>query len=436
MREQSARRGAWVAFAASLAMVVTMAIPPVAGASRPLAHGRSFSPEVNVWITTANQQMELAKQAPVAFSARPPSYETVTVDSTRSFQTLTGFGGSINESSAYNLYALPASQRDQVMHMLFAPKTGDGLDFLRQPIGSAMVAGGRDYTHDDIPAGQTDYLQQHFSIAQDQAEILPLLREAHAINPHLTIMAAPWSPPAWMKASGSLIGGRLIDDPRIYLSYALYLLKFLEAYRAAGVDVEYLSVQNEPQNRTPAGYPGSDMPSWQEERVIEDLGPMIRLAHLGTKILAYDHNWQEHPNDIASTPPDETADVKSYPQNVLNSAAARWVAGVAFHCYYGDPTAMTALHNQFPKKEILETECSGTQSADPAKTFPDALKWYARNLEIGSTRNWSKTVVNWSIALGPNGGPDLGGCATCTGILTIGPGDTVTPNAEYLPWAI
>ena len=73
--------------------------------------------------------------------------------------------------------------------------------------------------------------QRHFSIAHDQAQILPLLRQAEALNPHLQIMASPWSPPAWMKTSGSLIGGRLIDDPRIYRSYALYLLKFVQAYR-------------------------------------------------------------------------------------------------------------------------------------------------------------------------------------------------------------
>jgi glucosylceramidase len=431
MGEHRARRAVWAAFAASLTIVVGMVSAPGAGASQAGDSGPSSAP-VNAWITTADQQMQLAKQAPVAFSPNPPSDETVFVDPTRTFQTMTGFGGSITDASAYNLYTLPASQREQVMHMLFDPRTGDGLDFLRQPIGASdMVAGTQDYTYDDIPAGQTDYLQRRFSIAHDRAEILPLLRNAEAINPQLTVMATPWSPPAWMKTGDSLIGGRLIDSPRIYSSYALYLLKFLEAYRAAGVDVKWLTVQNEPQNRTPTNYPGTDMPSWQEERVIEDLGPMIRSAHLRTKILAYDHNWQEHPNDIASTPPDETADTNAYAQNVLSSPAARWVSGVSFHCYYGDPSAMTALHNEFPSKTIFETECSGSQSTDPANTFSDTLKWHARNLEVGSPRNWAQTVVNWNIALNPSGGPHLGGCANCTGILTIGPGDTVTRNAEY-----
>jgi glucosylceramidase len=344
---------------------------------------------------------------------------------------MTGFGGSITDSSAAVLYSLSPSARAAAMHLLFDPATGDGLDFLRQPIGASDFVATHDYTFDDMPPGQTDYSQQHFSIGHDEAEILPLLREAERINPRLTIMATPWSPPAWMKTSDSLIGGRLIDNPKIYFSYALYLLKFVAAYRVQGVHVDAITVQNEPQNRTPGGYPGTDMPAIQEEKVIEDLGPMLRAAGLHTKILAYDHNWTEHPNDVASTPPDETSDINDYPQEVLSSPAARWVSGVSYHCYYGDPSAMTALLHQFPNTDIYQTECSGSQSSDPANTFSDTLKWHARNLEIGSIRNWSKTVVNWNVALNSSGGPHVGGCGTCTGILTVGPGNTVTPNAEY-----
>jgi glucosylceramidase len=421
--------GAGVAAAGSVALL--LGIAPGAPAQARAGAGAPSSPQVKVWITTADGQQKLTEQAPVAFSTAPPADLAVTVDPTRTFQTMTGFGGAITDSSATVLYSLSPAAREAAMRLLFDPVTGDGLDFLRQPIGASDFVATQDYTYDDLPAGQTDYLQQHFSIAHDEAQILPLLREAEQLNPRLTIMATPWSPPAWMKTSGSLIGGRLIDDPKIYFSYALYLVKFLLAYRAQGVRVDAITVQNEPQNRTPGTYPGTDLPSVQEEKVIEDLGPMLRVAGLHTKILAYDHNWTEHPNDVASTPPDEQADINDYPQQVLSSPAARWVSGVAFHCYYGDPSAMTALHEQFPDYGIYETECSGSQSSDPANTFSDTLKWHARNLEIGSVRNWSQTVVNWNVALDPSGGPHVGGCSTCTGILTVGPGDTVTPDAEY-----
>jgi glucosylceramidase len=63
--------------------------------------------------------------------------------------------------------------------------------------------------------------------------------------------------------------------------------------------------------------------------------------------------------------------------------------------------------------------------------FSDTLKWHTRNLVLGVTRNWAKTVVNWNLALDPAGGPHLGGCDTCSGVVTVGPGQTVTENAEY-----
>ncbi len=411
-----------------LAAIVLAALPADASS----ASSRVSAPGVaHVWLTTADGTFKLADAGTVPFGIGQPTVPTVVVDPTRRFQTMDGFGGAITDSSAVVLYRLSPAARAATMRMLFDPTSGDGLSYLRQPIGGSDFVATAPDTYDDIPTDQTDYDQRQFSIARDEAEILPLLREAIRLNPRLQIVATPWSPPAWMKTSKSLIGGRLIDDPRIYVSYALYLTKFIEAYRAQGVTINAITVQNEPQNRNPAGYPGTDMPAAQEEKVIEALGPMLRAAHLRTKILAYDHNWSEHPNDIASTPPDETQDINDYPQEVLSSPAARWVSGTAYHCYYGDPGAMTTLHKQFPAKDIYFTECSGSQSSDPANTFSDTLKWHSRNLIIGSPRNWAKTVINWNVALDPSGGPHVGGCATCTGIVTVGPGDTVTPNAEY-----
>jgi glucosylceramidase len=57
------------------------------------------SPEVNVWVTTADGQMKLSKQTPVAFTTSAPGHETLVVDPTRKFQTMTGFGGSITDTS-------------------------------------------------------------------------------------------------------------------------------------------------------------------------------------------------------------------------------------------------------------------------------------------------------------------------------------------------
>jgi glucosylceramidase len=314
------------------------------------------------------------------------------------------------------------------MTSLFDPRVGAGLSYLRQPMGGTDFVTTTATTYDDLPAGQTDYEMMGFSIARDQSNgVLPLLQQARAINPRLRVMATPWSPPAWMKTNGSLVGGRLIDDPRIYRAYALYFVKFIQAYAQAGVPVDAVTVQNEPQNRTPAGYPGTDMPVDQQIKLIEALGPALQAAGLTTKILAYDHNWATHPNDLA---PGAPAD---YAAQVLSSAAAPWVAGTSFHCYYGDPTAQTALRNRFPDKGIWLSECSGSHgpSDPPAKAFRDTLGWQARNLLVGALRNWSRTVLTWNVALDPSGGPHVGGCSTCSGLVTVNPDRSVVTNAEY-----
>ncbi|MBR7832700.1 discoidin domain-containing protein [Actinospica durhamensis] len=427
-RNRPLRLGVGFLIAAASAATGALADTGTAAAS-----ASSATPAAHVWVTTADGTDKLSDLGTVDFTTAPTSVQTVVVDPTQTFQTMTGFGASITDASASVLYTLPAAQRAQVMASLFSPYGGDGLDYLRQPIGGTdMVSTATGpYTYDDLPAGQTDYALAHFSVAHDEAQILPLLREAERLNPNLQIMASPWSPPAWMKDSDSLLSGRLIASPQIYHAYALYLLEFLEAYRAQGVNVDAITIQNEPQNRHSDTYPGTDMPSWQEAAVIEDLGPMLKAAHLHTEIFGYDHNWTEASGDVSGTPADETGDIDDYPQQLLDTPAAQWISGIAFHCYSGDPSAMTAFHQQYPKLKIEETECSGSESADPADTFSDTLKWHARNLEIGSTRNWSSTVVNWDLALNQDNGPHVGGCATCTGVVTVGPGDTVTDNAEY-----
>ncbi len=421
-----------VALAAFAAASGASVLPDAVAHAAPSAVTARPSPlQARVWVTTPDGSQRLAEQSPVPFRAGTASNRlTITVDPSLTYQPMDGFGAAITDSSASVLSAL--ATRDATMRSIFSPTSGIGMSFLRQPIGSSDFVDGPHYTFDDMPAGQTDYALSHFSIAHDEAKILPLLRQAIALNPRVKVMATPWSPPAWMKTGDSLIGGRLINETAVYEAYARYLVKFVQAYQAAGVPIYALSVQNEPQNRTPDGYPGTDMPSWQEAKVIERLGPALRAAGLRTLIMGYDHNWSEHPNDIANTPAGQDPETE-YPTLLLDSPAAKWVSGIAYHCYYGDQTRMTLLHKAFPRTPIWFTECSGSHGPTdpPAQYFSDTLKWQARNLTVGVPRNWARTTETWNLALDSNGGPHNGGCATCTGVVTVNADGTVTDNAEY-----
>ena len=415
-----------VALALALALTVASLTGPAAQADPPTTQAR-------VWVTTPDRAELLHERAPVTFQRGTSDRTTITVDPRTSYQTMDGFGASITDSSADVLYRLSPADREQTLRKLFDPTQGIGVSFLRQPVGSSdFTAAAEHYTYDDVQPGQTDFGLTHFSIAHDQQQVLPLLRRAKQLNPALKVMATPWSPPAWMKTGDSLVGGRLKDDPAVYDAYARYLVKFVQAYAKAGVPIDFLSVQNEPQNRKPNAYPGTDMPVRQEAAVISALGPLLRKASPRTKILGYDHNWTTHPGDIASTPPGEDPET-DYPYKLLRTPAAKWIAGTAYHCYSGDPSKQTDLHKAFPTKGIWFTECSGSHGPNdtPPQIFRGTLTWHARNLMLGTTRNWAKSVVNWNIALDSTGGPHLGGCDTCTGLVTLQPDGTVTTDAEY-----
>ena len=367
---------------------------------------------VSVWETTADQSRLLAPQTGAVFATGTGSAgQTITVNPSTTYQSMTGFGASLTDSSAWLIANSP--QRNTIMSKLFDPGQGIGLDFLRQPIGASDFARSL-YSYDDMPAGQTDPGLAHFSIAHDNAYVLPVLQQALQLNPATTVMATPWSAPGWMKTGGSMIGGTVSSAN--YQAYANYLVKFLQAYKAAGVPVSLLTAQNEPEY-SPSDYPGATFSSADETNLIGNyLGPAVKAAGLSTGILAYDHNWDD----------------PGYPSAILgNATASSYTAGVAWHCYAGNPTAQTTVHNSFPAKDAYFTECSGSQSGNPANTFADSLDWQTENLVIGATRNWAKSVVTWNMALDPSGGPSMN-CTTCTGVVTVNNGNgSATYNAEY-----
>jgi glucosylceramidase len=328
---------------------------------------------------------------------------TISVDDTTKYQQIEGFGASLTDSSAWLIsQKLTTPKRRELLKLLFDPKKGIGLSLLRQPMGASDFA-LKDYTYDDMPQGQVDPEMKHFSIDHDREQIIPLLREALALNPNLKIIGSPWSPPGWMKTSGSMIQGTLL--PSAYAPFAKYFVRYVQAYEAAGVPIYAVTVQNEPLN-IPVDYPGMGMSAEEQANFIrDDLGPAFRAAGVKAKILTFDHNW----------------DLIDFPIKVLSDKqAASFVPGIAIHCYGGNPTAQTELHNRFPDKEIWLTECSGGEWQKGR-----LLEGQAR-LVISTMRNWAKGVILWNLALNQNHEPFLGGCKTCRGVVTID--EAVTPS--------
>ncbi len=395
-----------------ISRAVCRALLPIACASF-LAVGHAQDAAVGVWITAADQSHLMTRTADASFRAGAGSGPfVINVDDSVVYQTMAGFGASMTESSAWLLYRqLDAGTRDAAMRQLFSPSDGIGLSFLRQPIGASDFSLSH-YSYDDVPNGERDDALARFSTARDEAFLFPALREAKRLNPALSIMASPWSPPGWMKTSGSMVGGALLPDARE--AFAAYLVRTVQALQAQGLPVDSVSLQNEP-HYVPQDYPGMYMLAPEQALLIgQHVGPAFAQAGLGTKILVWDQNWSD----------------TDYPTSVLrDSAAAQYADGAAFHCYAGDASAMTQLHDAFPAATIYVTECStGAWSVTP---FGTALYENMRLL-VRSTRNWAQAVVKWNVALDENMGPRAGGCTTCSPLVTVNRANgTLHPTADF-----
>lgn len=372
-----------------------------------IPEARVHAPSIEVYQSSQDLGESLARKPDLHFGAARAPQLTISVEDSVKYQEIDGFGASLTDSSAWLLSKkLTEAQRKSALKMLFDPADGIGLAILRQPMGASDFA-LEDYSYDDMLPGETDPGLKNFSIDHDRAYIIPILKDARALNPQLKIIASPWSPPGWMKTSDSMVHGALL--PSAYEALASYFVKYVEAYEAAGVPIYAVTMQNEPLN-VPGNYPGMDMTAMEQARFLrDDLGPMFRRANIRTKILVFDHNW----------------DLIDYPIRVLSDVkAAAFADGTAIHCYGGDVTAQGELHNRFPDKGIWLTECSGGEW-QKGKLLEQQMQ-----LIIGATRNWAKSVVLWNLALGQDHGPFVGGCTNCRGVVTIK--DDVTPS-EVLP---
>jgi glucosylceramidase len=381
----------------------------VASASYTIAPHPDTGAAVSIVLTTDDQNHLMESQAGIHFTTAAGGSNLIVVDETQTYQQIEGFGASMTDSAAYllNQVATPSARTAAMNDLFTRAGSGIGISFLRNPMAASDLARNL-YSYDDN-AGQSDPTLANFSIAHDQQDIIPLIVQARQLNPQLKTMATPWSPPGWMKDSGSMIGGSLLTAS--YDAFANYFVRYIQAYQAAGIPIDYISLQNEPLY-TPGDYGGMCMPAapatlcnnktWPSDQLTalrDHVLPALAAKNLTTRVLVYDHNW----------------DVPTYPDAVLSDLvilASNQVAGTAWHGYAGTPGVMTTLHNKFPAKGNYQTEHSGgTWVSDQVKEDFEEITQVMRN--------WSKVYVKWGLALDQNRDPHSGGCGTCSPLVTV-----------------
>jgi glucosylceramidase len=380
--------------------VLTMAGAGLAGlaaaapsASRP-EHGvvAATQDEIRVFRTCGEKRWA----AETAIRWRPAGTaagSAIRLDTGRTFQDIVGFGASFTDSASYMINQLDPGARAQLLHELFHPSEM-AFSVSRLCIGSSDYATSA-YSYDE---GDPDPDMARFSIDRDREYVLPILVETRRVNPGLFLLASPWSPPGWMKANGSMLGGSM--RKRHFASYAKYFVRFLQGYAAAGVPVDAVTTQNEvdteQDGRMPACLWGQE---YEIEFIARHLGPQLSQNNLATKIWILDHNYNLWGRAISTL--DE-------------AAVAGYVDGVAWHGYAGRPEMMTRVHDAHPGKHMYWTE-GGPDYKSPAY-LKDWTRWSANF--TGILRNWSRCIIGWNLALDEQGRPNIGPFS-CGGVITI-----------------
>ena len=309
-------------------------------------------------------------------------------------QIVRGFGGALTPASADVYARMSRDKRDELMGLLFSD---EGLKYTvgRVSIAACDFSDGL-YSYCD----KEDETLESFSIARDEEKVLTFLRDAVSNCPSLRILASPWSPPAWMKDNGDMLnGGKLRKEN--YGVYADYLIKFIQAYRIAGIPITWLTIQNEPDARQiweSCNFIAEDEAGF----IAEHLAPKLRAAGISAGLWIWDHNKDK---------------IFTRARDVLkNQKAAEAVEAIAFHWYTGTHFENLALCREFfPDKFLAFTEgCVEMNpmavSAMADSSSSDESLWragelYGRDL-AGNLNSGMSVYMDWNVLLDETGGPN------------------------------
>ena len=288
-----------------------------------------------------------------------------------------GLGGAITEATAYNFSKLD-SEKQQAFLQAYYGKDGLGYSWGRISIGS-----------NDFCLKPFEYTKKmdlsDFSIEHDRKWLIPMIQKILKHNKDLIFLAAPWSPPSFMKFTGmTRFGGRLKFWR--YAKYTEYLCKWLQAYKEEGINVRYLSPQNEPHayqiwESCVYGY-------WGQRRLTYRYLSRA-LNEYGVKLLLWDHNKQN---------------LSKVADKLLRFEDPR-VAGICYHWYTGTfADEMWRAYEKHPDKMFVSSEmCCGYSEYDKQDWQKDA------NLYIGELfsdiNSGTSAFIDWNMLLDWRGGP-------------------------------
>jgi len=368
--------------------------------------------QVNVYETSASgNQLTKLNEFP-----NVDSTIVITLNPKKTYQKITGFGGAFTESSAYLLNKLSKANRKKIIDSYFSTK-GANYSLTRTHMNSCDFSLSN-YSYTPV---EGDVNLEHFSIDEDKDDLIPFIKDAMAASSDgFKIFGSPWSAAPWMKDNKEWVGGKLL--PEHYDTWALFFSKYVDAYKAEGIDIWGFTVENEPlgngNNWESMHYSPEEMTNFVQNH----LGPKLEKDGKGDlKILGYDQN-REHLKEWIDS-------------QYKNEETSKYFDGTAIHWYASTfevfPEELQYAHNKAPEKLLIQSEAC--VDAEVPVWRDDAWYWkkeatdwgyqwapekdkhlhpkyapvnrYARDI-IGCLNNWVDGWVDWNMVLDTKGGPN------------------------------
>lgn len=293
------------------------------------------------------------------------------------YQKFIGFGGAITQAAGIAYKKLPGNKQKELIQDYLG---WCNYNIFRLPIGSC------DFSNETYSYSKDKTLED-FNISKDFEHIITFVKDIIEFNPNAQFLASPWSPPSFMKNNKILtLGGKLLE--KYYPIYAQYLVKYITEYKKQGINIDYITIQNEP--NAIQIWESCLFSAKEELNFIENyLYPAFKENEINTKILIYDHNKEKMYNRA---------------KEILSEEVK--IDGIAYHWYTGDHFESLDICNKvFPNKLLIHTEgCVGYSKYSPEDEVKNA-EIYAHDI-IGDLAHGCNAYIDWNILLDYQGGPN------------------------------
>lgn len=359
----------------------------------------------DVYVTTGTMSKLMSRQTSLAFTDYTEDDElngiTVTVNTDETYQDFYGYGATLTHSSAYLLTQEGAEDTAEEMLQELFGENGARLNLVRIPIGASDYIEGDDWFTCCDEKGTDNDLLANFSIAHD-ANLIKVLKRIREINPNVKVFACPWSAPAWMKNNEHILGGELKEQ--YFDAYADYLVKFVEVYKEQGIEINYLSLVNEPYISNP-GYPSMKIDAEAAIPVGALVNQKLGAKSLSVKLLGWEHNVNASAEAYIELVEEE---------NIFD--------GISFHGYTDVNYATIAdgcdfMRENYPDQQIFMTEITEHSGSND---FANNLSYAARYTTLDPINHGLNGSMFWNFVLRSDGTPtNAYHSTTCYGVLDM-----------------